>query len=260
MVTSHDGVRVPLSILHRSGLALDGSHPALLSGYGAYGMTISPHFNPAGLAFLERGGVIAYAHVRGGGEYGKPWHHAGRMATKPNTWRDFIACGEYLVTKGYTSPAKLAGQGGSAGGILIGRAITDRPDLFAAALINVGCTDMLRMETTTNGVPNIQEFGSVKTKEGFDALLAMSAYHHVQDGVRYPAVLLTHGINDPRVEPWMSAKMTARLQAATAGGRPVLFRVDYQAGHGVGSTKAQRQEELADEWAFVLWQAGEAGE
>jgi prolyl oligopeptidase len=142
------------------------------------------------------------------------------------------------------------------GGILIGRAITERPDLFAAAIISVGCTDMLRAETTTNGVPNIQEFGSVKTKEGFDALLAMSAYHQIKDGTKYPAVLLTHGVNDPRVEPWMSAKMTARLQAATASGKPVLFRVDYQAGHGIGSTKAQRQEEQADEWAFLLWQMG----
>jgi prolyl oligopeptidase len=257
MVTSHDGVKIPLSILHKTGLALDGSHPTLINGYGAYGHVMHVNFNPVRLAWLERGGVLAFAHVRGGGEFGKAWHQAGQMATKPNTWLDLIACGEYLCKQGYTTPAKLAGQGGSAGGILIGRAITARPDLFAAALINVGCTDMLRMETTTNGVPNIAEFGSTRTKAGFDALLAMSALHNVKDGVKYPAVLLTHGINDPRVEPWESAKMTARLQAATASGKPVLFRVDYDAGHGIGSTKSQRQEETADQWAFLLWQMGE---
>jgi prolyl oligopeptidase len=257
-VPSHDGVRVPLSIIHKSGLKLDGSHPTLVSGYGGYGMTMTPHFDPVRIAWLERGGVLAYAHVRGGGEFGKAWHLAGQKATKPNTWKDFIACCEYLVQKGYTTPAKLAGQGGSAGGILIGRAITDRPDLFAAALINVGCTDAVRFETTANGVPNIQEFGSVATREGFDGLLAMSAYAHVTDGTKYPAVLLTHGINDPRVEPWQSAKMAARLQAATASGKPVLLRVDYDAGHGIGSTKTQRQELRADEWAFLLWQMGGA--
>lgn len=258
LVTSHDGVKVPMSILHKAGIKLDGSHPTLVSGYGAYGMTMSAHFNPVNLAWLERGGVLAYTNVRGGGAYGKEWHLAGQKATKPNTWKDFIACCEYLVQKGYTSPGKLAGSGGSAGGILIGRAITERPDLFAGALIGVGCLDALRMETTTNGVPNIQEFGSVVTREGFDGLLAMSAYAHVRDGTKYPAVLLTHGINDPRVEPWQSAKMTARLQAANASGKPVLFRVDYQAGHGIGSTKKQRQELLADSWAFLLWQMGEA--
>jgi prolyl oligopeptidase len=255
-VPSHDGVRVPLSILHKAGLKLDGSHPTLVNGYGSYGMTMSPHFDPVNLAWLERGGVLAWAHVRGGGDFGKEWHLAGQKANKPNTWKDFIACCEYLVQKGYTTPAKLAGQGGSAGGILIGRAITDRPDLFAAALINVGCTDAVRFETTANGVPNIQEFGSVATKEGFDALLEMSAYAHVKDGTKYPAVLLTHGINDPRVEPWQSCKMAARLQAATTSSKPVLLRVDYDAGHGIGSTKTQRQELRADEWAFLLWQMG----
>jgi prolyl oligopeptidase len=256
-VVSHDGVRVPLSILYKSGIKLDGSHPTLVDGYGAYGMSMSAHFDPAHLAWLERGGVLAFAHVRGGGDFGKEWHLAGRKSTKPNTWKDFIACCEYLVKAGYTSPAKLAGEGGSAGGVLIGRSITERPDLFAAAIINVGLSDALRMETTANGVPNIQEFGTVKTREGFDGLFAMSAYAHVKDGEKYPAVLLTHGINDPRVEPWESAKMTARLQAATASGKPVLFRVDYDAGHGIGSTRKQRQEERADEWAFLLWQMGD---
>lgn len=257
MVPSHNGVQVPLSIIHRKDIKLDGSHPTLMSGYGAYGFGMPMYFDPVNLAWLERGGVLATAHVRGGGVFGKEWHHAGRRATKANTWKDFIACGEYLVKQNYTSPAKLCGEGGSAGGILIGRAITERPDLFAAAHISVGCTDMLRFETTMNGPPNIPEYGSTKNKDEFPHLLAMSSYHQVKDGVKYPAVLLTHGINDPRVEPWESAKMTARLQAATGSGKPVLFRVDYQAGHGIGSTKTQRHAEQADVWAFLLWQMGE---
>jgi prolyl oligopeptidase len=245
--------------MHKSGIKLDGSNPTLLSGYGAYGSASSAYFDPQRLAWLERGGILAIAHIRGGGAYGQEWHLGGQKLTKKNTWKDFIACAEYLIEEGYTSPAKLAGQGGSAGGILIGRAITERPDLFAAALIDVGCLDAIRMETTTNGVPNIQEFGTVKKEDEFHALLEMSSYHHVVDGEKYPAVLLSHGINDPRVEPWMSGKMCARLRAATSSGKPILFRVDYQAGHGIGSTKTQYQEGLADKWAFLLWQMGAPG-
>ena len=159
----------------------------------------------------------------------------------------------------YTSPDKLAGEGGSAGGILIGRAITERPDLFGAAIIQVGCLDMLRIETTPNGVPNIPEFGSVKTGDGFKELYEMSSYAHVSDGTKYPAVMLTTGINDPRVEPWQSAKMAARLQAATTSGKPILLRVDYEAGHGIGSTKKQREEQTADIWSFLFWQFGLPG-
>lgn len=259
-VRSHDGVMIPLSIIHKTGIKLDGSHPTLLKGYGAYGFSQYVYFSPLNLAWLERGGVLAIAHVRGGGEYGKEWHLAGQKLNKPNTWKDFIACAEYLIEKQYTSTSRLAGQGASAGGILIGRAITERPDLFAAAVINAGITDTLRYETTTNGVPNIPEYGSVKTEEGFRGLYEMSAFHHVKDGVKYPAVLLTHGITDPRVEPWISAKMAARLQAATTSGKPVLLRIDYDAGHGIGSTKSQYQEELADTYAFLIQQLGESNE
>ena len=257
MITSHDGVQVPLSIIYQKNLQHTGKNPTILSGYGSYGSAQSVYYRASRMAWLEKGGIIAIAHVRGGGEYGKEWHLMGQKSNKPNTWKDFISCAEYLIDKGYTSEQYLAGQGGSAGGILIGRAITERPDLFQCAIINVGCMDMLRMETTTNGVPNIKEFGSVKTREGFDALLAMSSFHHVVDGVDYPAVLSTHGVNDPRVEPWFSAKMTARLQTATSGNRPILFRVDYDAGHGIGSTKMQRYEKQADIWAFLLWQFGQ---
>ena len=256
-VKSHDGVMVPLVILYQRGLKRDGTNPTLLDGYGAYGITnTEPFFATGFLPWLERGGVIAMAGVRGGGEYGEEWHLAGKEKTKPNTWKDFIACAEYLINEKYTSAAHLSGMGGSAGGILIGNSITERPDLFAAAIDAVGDNNALRFETTSNGVPNIPEFGSVKTEEGFQALLAMDAYHKVKNGVKYPAVLLTTGINDPRVEPWMSAKMAARLQAASASGKPILLRVDYDAGHGFGSTKKQRNEQNADIYAFLFQQLG----
>jgi prolyl oligopeptidase len=256
-VTSYDGTLVPLSIVHPKNIKLDGSNPTLLDGYGAYGMSNPPFFLSRWLAWYEKGGVYAVCHVRGGGEYGEEWHLAGKKDTKSNTWRDFIACAQYLVDNKYTSPPRLAGEGGSAGGILIGRAITERPDLFGAAIDVVGCSDMLRMETTANGVPNIPEFGSTKTEDGFKTLYAMSAYHHVKDQTAYPAVLLETGYNDPRVDPWEMAKMAARLQAATASGKPVLLRVEYAGGHGqIGGTKKQAQETLADEWSFLLWQFG----
>jgi prolyl oligopeptidase len=183
---------------------------------------------------------------------------AGKGANKPNTWKDFIACAEYLIAEKYTAPAHLGIQGGSAGGILISRAITERPELFGAALSAVGLNNTLRAETTANGVPNIPEFGTFKTEEGFKALLEMDGYHKVKDGVKYPAVLLTHGINDPRVEPWMSAKMAARLQAASTSGKPILMRIDYDAGHGSGLTKEQRNAQSADVMAFFWEQLGGA--
>jgi prolyl oligopeptidase len=255
-VPGHDGTLVPLSIVYPKGMKLDGSHPTRLNGYGGYGITMNPDFDPKTLAWHERGGVRAICHVRGGGEYGEEWHLAGKGPTKPNTWRDFIACADYLISKGYTSSAQLAGQGGSAGGILIGRAITERPDLFGAAIINVGVLDTVRFETTANGATNIEELGSTKTEEGFKALYAMSSFHHVKDQTAYPAVLLTTGINDPLVDPWEPAKMTARLQAATSSGKPVLLRVDYGGGHGGGSGADQYRERLADSWSFLLWQFG----
>lgn len=253
---SADGTMVPLSIVHKRGMAMDGANPTWLEGYGAYGITIDPVFRPAWLAFLERGGVYAAAHVRGGGEYGEDWHNAGRMLTKQHTIDDFIACAQYLIDNKYTSPAKLAGEGTSAGGITIGGAITQRPDLFAAALDRVGDSDSLRSELMPSGPANIPEFGTVKDPDGFKALYAMDAYQHVKDDTKYPAVLLTTGVNDPRVAPWQAAKMTARLQAASSSGKPILLRVDYDAGHGLGSTKSQRDAELADEVAFIFWQFG----
>ena len=258
-VPSHDGTLVPLSIVHKKGLNLDGTNPTLVEGYGGYAISIDPYFSPVQLAWYERGGVTATCHVRGGGEFGEEWHVAGKGATKPNTWLDFIACAQYLVDKKYTTPSRLAGSGASAGGILIGRAITERPDLFGAAIIDVGVLDTVRFETSANGETNIPELGTVKTEEGFRNLYAMSAYHHVKDHTPYPAVLLTTGMNDPRVDPWLPGKMTARLQAATSSGKPVLLRIDYGGGHGGGSGENQQQEATADRWSFLLWQFGVAG-
>ena len=256
---SADGTMVPLSIIHQRGIAMDGSHPTWLDGYGAYGITNDPTFRPTWLAFLEKGGVFAVAHVRGGGEYGEDWHNDGRLLTKQHTIDDFLGCAQYLIDHKYTSTAKLSGEGTSAGGITIGGAVTQRPDLFAAALIRVGDSDSMRSELMESGPANIPEFGTVKEADGFKALYAMDAYQHVKPDTAYPAVLLTTGANDPRVAPWQAAKMAARLQASTTSGKPVLLRVDYDAGHGLGSTKSQRDEELADELAFLFWQFGVEG-
>lgn len=262
MATAKDGVKIPLSVRYSKTTARNGEAPALVSAYGSYGIVYPPFFSPTSLAWLERGGILATCHVRGGGEFGDEWHRAGQKQNKPNSWRDLIACSEFLIEQQFTRKEKLAISGGSAGGITVGRALTERPELFAAVIPEVGVMDTLRAEFTPNGPPNIPEFGSVKTEDGFRGLLAMSSLHNVQDGTRYPAVLLLHGANDPRVEVWHSTKMAARLQAATAGladANPVLLRLDYDAGHGVGSTRNQRVAELADIYAFALWRSGEPG-
>jgi len=257
---SYDGTMIPLSIIYPKGTRMDGSNPTWLRGYGAYGITITPDYTPMFLAWFDEGGVYAVCHVRGGGAYGEQWHLEGKEKTKPNTWRDFIACAQYLVRHKYTSPAHLAGMGTSAGGITIGRAITSRPHLFGAAIDWVGMSDALRSETTANGLPNVPEFGSVKTKAGFEALYAMSPYAHVKKGTAYPAVLLMTGANDPRVDPWQMDKMAARLQAATSSGKPILLRVDYHGGHNViGATRSDREDTFADIFSFMLWQLGKPG-
>jgi prolyl oligopeptidase len=259
MVTSHDGVQVPMSILHRRGIDLDGSHPTILYAYASYGFTEEPFFSLGTLAWLEAGGIFAVANPRGSGVFGQDWHQAGKQANKPNSWKDFNAAAGYLIEQGFTSASRLAAWGGSAGGLLVGRAMTDRPDLFAAVVPAVGALEMVRMETTPNGVPNIPEFGTRANEPGFRALLEMSTYHQVRDGVAYPAVLLTHGVNDPRVEVWHTTKTAARLMAATASERPVLMRLDYASGHGVGNTRSQVFDERADVYAFLLWQMGVPG-
>jgi len=258
LARSADGTMVPLSVIYRKGLALDGSHPAYLTGYGAYGIEINPSFSATRLAWLERGGVFAVCHPRGGGWYGEAWHQAGMIATKPHTWQDFIACGRWLIAHKYTASAHLAGEGTSAGGITIGRAITTQPHLFAAALDVVGASNALRMEFSPNGPPNIPEFGTVENEVGFKALYAMDAYEHVVPGTAYPAVMLITGYNDPRVSSWELAKFAARLQKATTSGRPILLRVDYDAGHGfLAASRTQSEQLLTDEYSFLLWQCGD---
>jgi prolyl oligopeptidase len=256
MVTARDGTKVPLSIIAKKGLKRDGRNPTLVAAYGAYQISSSPYFSLRTLAFLERGGVFCTAHVRGGGEYGRRWWKGGQKLTKANTWRDLIDCCERLIKDGWASKATLTIQGGSAGGITVGRALTERPDLFAGVISNVGVSNALRAEFSQNGPPNIDEFGTVKEKDGFVGLKAMDALHHVRDGTRYPAVLLTVGMTDPRVEAWHGGKMAARLQKATRSDKPVLLRVNFDAGHGLGSTRSQIDDERADEFAFVLWRAG----
>lgn len=261
MVKSHDGVMVPMSVLSSKTAPLDGKRPTIVSGYGAYGITQEPRFSATRLAWLERGGVLAVCHVRGGGELGEDWHRGGYIATKQNTVSDFIACAEHLIAQKYASPATLAGTGGSAGGITIGGAITQRPELFAAAQSAVSLSDMLRMELTPNGAPNVAEFGTVTNPAHFKSMYALSPYHRVVDGRTYPAVIVTTGANDPRVEAWIPGKFAARLQAANPqsfASRPVLFRVDFEAGHGIGSGVAQRLDETADVWSFFLRQFGDA--
>ncbi|MCC7143162.1 MAG: prolyl oligopeptidase family serine peptidase, partial [Candidatus Eisenbacteria bacterium] len=261
LVTARDGVSVPLSIVYRKGMVRDGSAPTLITAYGAYGLSVTPNNQtmmafPLNLAFLERGGVWAIAHVRGGGERGLEWHEAGKLLNKHRSWEDLIDCAEYLITERWTSPARLAVHGRSAGAIPMGRAITERPDLFAVGISNVGVHNSLRGEFTPNGPANTPEFGSNATEEGFLGLRSSDSCAHVRAGVGYPAVLLTTGMTDRRVAPWLVAKFAAHLQAASTSGRPVLMRVDFQAGHGVGSTREQRDAELADMFGFILWQTG----
>ncbi|MBL9011449.1 MAG: S9 family peptidase [Alphaproteobacteria bacterium] len=255
--TARDGTKVPVSIVYRKDLPKDGSAPVFLQAYGSYGINSEPFFGPRYIAWMERGGIWATANVRGGGEYGRDWHEQGRLLNKPNTWGDMIACAEHLIAEGWTGAARIAINGGSAGGITVGRSLTDRPDLFSAVISQVGVSNNLRAEFGQNGPPNIPEFGSVTTEDGFKGLYAMDSTQHVKAGTAYPGVLLTTGMTDPRVDPWHAAKMTAHLQAATSSGRAVLLRVDYDAGHGLGSTRAQRDREWADCFSFALWQAGD---
>jgi prolyl oligopeptidase len=259
MVPSHDGVRVPVSIIMRKDAVLNGKNPTILYGYGAYGTTEEPARSNGVMAWVERGGIYVYAHVRGGGALGSQWHEAGHKTTKFNTWKDGIAAAEWLIANGYTSAAKLGIYGGSAGGIFVGRAITERPDLFAVAVPSVPVLDMVRSEQRANGVANIPEYGTVKVEPEFHALLRNSSYHAVKVGVRYPATMLMHGVNDSRVDVWQSLKFASQLANAQKGAQPVLLRLDYEAGHGSGSSAEQAMQRTAEFQAFMLWQMGESG-
>ncbi len=254
--TSKDGTKVPLTILRRKGTALDGRNPTILYGYGGYGVSMTPYFSASRRVWLENGGVLAVANLRGGGEFGEAWHLAGNLTRKQTVFDDFIAAAEHLVQRGYAKPEHLAIQGGSNGGLLMGAALTQRPELFRAVASSVGLYDMLRVELDPNGAFNVTEFGSVKDKAQFEALYAYSPLHRVKDETPYPAVLMTTGDNDGRVNPAHSRKMVARLQAANPGGRPILLRTSSASGHGIGTALSEAIEQTADEYAFLFNELG----
>ncbi len=258
--TVRDGTRVPYVLIHRKDLKLDASAPAYVCAYGSYGLpAYTPAFAGRTLALVDAGFVVGYAYVRGGGEYGRDWHKAGQLANKPNTWRDLIDVCEDLCARKYTTPARLAIGGRSAGGITVGRAMTERPELFAAVIDGVGWSNPLRYVVEQDGYGEEPEWGVITEESGYKALRAIDSYHSVKDGIAYPAVLLTTGVTDPRVAPFHVGKMAARLQAATRSHKPILLRVDFDAGHGIGSTRAQQDREAADTYAFLLWQTGTKG-
>ncbi len=255
-----DGTQIPFSLIYRKGLKHDGRTPAWISAYGSYGVpAYTPSFAGRVLALVDAGFVVGYANVRGGGEYGRPWHKAGQLANKPNTWRDLIAVCERLCADGWTAKERLAIGGRSAGGITMGRAMSERPDLFAAVIDGVGWSNPLRYVVEQEGFTEEPEWGAISDESGYRALREIDSYQHVKDGVAYPAVLLTTGVTDSRVAPFHVAKITARLQKASSSGKPVLLRVDYDAGHGVGSTRGQQDREAVDTYAFLLWRTGVAG-
>lgn len=254
--TSKDGTKVPLNIMRRKGTKLDGSNPTLLYGYGGYSISMSPTFDFTRRLWFNRGGIYVVANIRGGGEFGEEWHKAGNLTHKQNVFDDFAAAAQFLIDQKYTSPEKLALMGGSNGGLLMGALITQHPDLMRAVVSAVGIYDMLRVELAPNGAFNVTEFGTVKDEAQFKALYAYSPYHHVEDGTKYPAVLMLTGANDGRVAPFHSRKMTARLQAANKSAHPILLRTTTSAGHGIGTALSERIKQQADIFAFLFDQLG----
>ncbi len=254
-VKGHDGVMIPLSIIYKKGTKKDGSNVCLMESYGAYGISMAAFFNARKNSLAIKGVVIAVPHVRGGSEKGQEWYKAGYKTTKANTWKDFISCGEYMISQGYTSKEKLAGTGTSAGGVLISRAITERPDLFAAAVCNVGVANAMRAEFSANGPVNTPEFGTVADEEESKALYEMDGMQHVKDGVKYPALMCVGGWNDSRVAPWEPGKFAAAMQNATSSGKPVLLKINYDNGHFT-EDKQVTWANFADQYAFMMWQCG----
>ncbi|MGC8668283.1 MAG: prolyl oligopeptidase family serine peptidase [Chthonomonadales bacterium] len=255
---SKDGTRIPMFVTHRKGLRLDGSHPCYLTGYGGFNIPITPGLSIPALIWMEQGGVYAVPNLRGGGEFGEEWHRAGTREHKQNVFDDFIAAAEYLIRKGYTRPERLVIAGGSNGGLLVGAALTQRPDLFAAALPAVGVLDMLRYHRFTIGWMWASDYGTSEDPHMFRVLLAYSPLHNIRSGTRYPATLITTGDHDDRVAPGHSFKFAAALQAAQAGTAPILIRIETEAGHGGGKPMAKWMEEAADTWAFAMAHAGMA--
>ncbi len=250
---SKDGTRIPMFITHKRGLNMDGSNPTLLYGYGGFNISLTPYFSVTNLVWMEMGGVYAVPSLRGGGEYGKAWHEAGTKTRKQNVFDDFIAAAEWLITKKYTSPQHLGIAGGSNGGLLVGATLLQRPELFAAAVPAVGVLDMLRFNKFTIGWAWESDYGSPDNEEEFKALYAYSPYHNVKPGIAYPATLVITADHDDRVYPAHSFKFTAALQAAQAGDKPILIRIETRAGHGAGKPTSKRIEEAADKLAFLRY-------
>lgn len=253
-VKARDGEEVPVSLIYNKDIIKNGQNPLLIDSYGSYGLSSTPFFAKTYLLWVNQGGMVAIAHVRGGGEKGDQWRLAGFKATKPNTWRDLIDCTEYLINEKYTSKEKVAIWGASAGGITVGRAMTERPDLFKVVIAEVGAMNILRDEATVNSQP--KEFGSAKDPEEFKGLLEMDAYQHIKKGVQYPATFITGGMNDQRVTPWMPTKFAAKLIADSASDNPVLLKIDFDGGHAANVPIAQRYANIGDMFEFALWQLG----
>jgi prolyl oligopeptidase len=254
--TSRDGTKIPITLLYRQGLKKDGNNPTLLHAYGGFGFPLAPHFDNTRRLWFENGGVYAIANLRGGGEYGEEWHRAAMLDKRQNAYDDFFACARLLIDDKITNPKRIAIEGGSNGGLLMGVALTQHPELFRAVVAHVGLYDMLRFEVHPNGAFNTAEYGSVKNAEQYKALHAYSPLHHVKDGVAYPAVLMLVGTNDGRVDPSHSYKMAARLQAATSSKRPILLRVSFDSGHGLGDSHSAGANRRADVDAFLFDQLG----
>jgi prolyl oligopeptidase len=255
--TSKDGTRVPVNIIRRKGVKLDGTHPTLLYGYGGYSISEKPFFlGPPTRLWVDQGGVYVIANLRGGAEYGEEWHRGGNLTRKQNVFDDFIGSALFLIDRKYTAPLHLAILGGSNGGLLMGAALTQRPELFRAVVSFVGIYDMLRVELDPNGAFNVTEYGTVKDPDQFKSLYAYSPYHNVKNNTPYPAILFFTGENDHRVNPMQSRKMTARLQAASSSGRPIMLRTTSNAGHGFGTTLDEQIEQDADMYSFLFDQLG----
>ncbi len=254
--TSKDGTKIPLNVIFRKGMKRDGQNPTLLYGYGGYGISMSPNFEFTRRLWFDHGGVYVVANIRGGGEFGEDWHKAGNLTKKQTVFDDFAAAAEYLIKEKYTHREKLAIQGGSNGGLLMGAMITQHPDLMSAVVSQVGIYDMLRVELAPNGAFNVTEFGTVKDPEQFKALYGYSPYHHVVDGTKYPSILMMTGANDGRVAPYHSRKMVARLDEANKSDNPILLRTSTSAGHGIGTALNERIKQLSDIYAFLFAQLG----
>lgn len=254
--TSKDGTRVPMFIVHKKGLRLDGSNPTLLYGYGGFDVSLTPSFSTGRVAWMEMGGVYAMANIRGGGEYGREWHESGTRLKKQNVFDDFIAAAEYLIDRGYTRADKLAIEGGSNGGLLVAACAVQRPELYGAVLCHVGVLDMLRYHTFTIGKAWSTDYGTSEDPAEFQALLAYSPYHNVKPGVEYPPMLITTGEHDDRVVPAHSFKFAAAIQHAQAGTNPTIIRIETRAGHGAGTPLRMAIEHRADEFAFLARELG----